>query len=342
MTGESNAPQRILIYECLSPIADVRERFEAAGVGTVVMPARADDQGSMSKITRREFVAAADGCDATMGLSAAKLSREIFEALPRLKYVSKIGIGYDNIDIEAATERGVLVTNTPAPEEIVAVAEHTIALMLACLKRFDFYNRERMRSEWLPDVRVQAQVLTQRTVGIVGFGRIGKAVAHLLQGWDVRILVSDRVAVEVAPGIEQVPLDLLLRQADVVTIHVNADSHTEGPLLGRDKLSLMKPSAVLINTARGILIDQQYLGVMLNDGRLSAAGLDVFHPQPPSREDPLFDSSNLIATPHSAAWSLSVGAAIENLAVENALAMLNGELPDHVLNREAVLDADAP
>jgi D-3-phosphoglycerate dehydrogenase len=323
-------PKQILIWESISPVEQVRSRFETAGVRTTVIPRREDRQG---RISREEFLGAAEGCDAAMGLSGVDLTAEVFDRLPRLRYVSKIGIGYENIDVDAAAERGVLVTNTPAPLEIIAVAEHTIALMLACLKRLDVYNLQRLREVWRPDSGVMAQVLSSRTVGIVGFGRIGRAVASRLQGWNVRIIVHDRLAVEATPGIEQVPLEVLLREADVVTVHANADSNMDAPLLDRERLSLMKPTAVLINTARGVLVDQQHLTSMLGDGSLLAAGLDVFHPQPPGLDEPLLGSTNLIATPHSAAWSPAVGEAIEGLAVENALAMLQGLIPEHVVNR---------
>ena len=332
----ADTPPRILIYESVDPIDDLAAQFAAHGIEVRTLENHAQTHGPRRAIPAEELIAGALDVDAVMGLSGARITREVLQALPRLRYISKLGIGYDVVDIDAATELGVLVTNTPVHEEIVAVAEHTVALILACAKRLDFYSRRRMQHTWHPDKRVYAQTLDGKTVGIIGYGRIGRAVAQRLQGWNVRLLAHDRAAPEPAWGAQATTLEHLMRESDIVTVHASAELGRTRPLLDKQHLALLKRGSVLVNTARGALIDQVALTDMLATDHLAAAGLDVFHPQPPDPADPLFDRHNLFATPHSAAWVPEVSSAIQRMGTDNAVAMLQGRHPESIVNPDAL------
>lgn len=221
---------------------------------------------------------------------------------PRLRLIQQQGVGYNNLDLDAARARGIPVALNPAGLE--AVAEHAVMLMLLVLRQYRLVDEAVRRGEWPQwDYRMTSGQLIGRTVGIIGFGRIGRMVARLLKPWNVTVLYNDIVRppadVEAELGARFRPLDDLLAEADVVTLHVPLYPDTRG-LIGRRELALMKKGAILVNTARGPVVDREALVDALTSGHLAGAGLDVTDPEPPPADDPLRHMPNVYVTPHVA------------------------------------------
>jgi D-3-phosphoglycerate dehydrogenase len=282
-------------------------------------------------ISAERIIELASGFPAVIGASAVRWTREVLTALPDLRFISKLGIGYEVIDLQAATELGVAVSNTPSIVEIDCVAEHTIALMLAAAKRLYFYDARRMRSGGWLDSAVESASVRGRTVGLVGFGRIGRAVARRLRLWGAEILAHDLADVPAEEGVRLVGLDELLARSDYVSLHLSTGSGS-GVLLDRERLRLLKPGAVVVNTARGSLIDTVALAEGLTSGAIGAAALDVFSPEPPFPDDPLLALPNLLLTPHSAVNVPEAEVDMERMAARNLAQMFAGQAPAALVN----------
>ena len=246
-----------------------------------------------------DFQRAAGEIEFYLGL-ARKLDADFFKAVPKLKLLQLLSAGYDRVDIEAARKSKVPVANNGGANAI-AVAEHTLMLMLATLKRLVSLHANVVGGNWRGDAKVYE--LSGKTLGIVGLGNIGKKVARRaaafdmdIQYFDIERLTEDQ---EDALGVRFVLFTELLRTSDVVSLHVPLDATTRN-LIGEAELALMKPSAVLINTCRGPVVNENALHDALKQGRIFAAGLDVMTQEPPKPEHPLFALPNITLTPHSA------------------------------------------
>ncbi len=288
------------------------------------------------KIAESELISKASGHVALLGASGAYITRGVMESLSDLRFILKLGIGTEVIDMASASEFGIMVANTPVELEVDVVAEHCIALMLGLLKRLDFYNVAWLRGGGWKDPEHMSGTLFGRTIGVVGFGHIGRAVAKRLASWGVRILVHDLKAFDPPVGVEVVDLDQLLAESDLVTLHVPGVAAGEPPLLDEQRLSMMKKGALLVNTARGNLVDTETLKVMLKSGQLAGAAFDVFNPEPPRPDDELLSCANVIATPHMAAWNKDLRAAMAMLAFENLFTMFEGGVPKNLVNPESL------
>jgi D-3-phosphoglycerate dehydrogenase len=291
---------------------------------------------SRPKVTQSELIAAAAGHSALLGASGAVVSREVMEGIGTLRCISKLGVGYEVIDVQAATDLGIVVTNTPVHGEIGPVAEHAIALLLALTKQLHWYKPAYLVGGGWKDPGHMSVLLEGSTVGIVGFGRIGRAVAERLSGWGCRILATDPAAADTPGDVELVELKALLIESDVVTLHAPGLPAGAGPLLDDAHLALMKPTALLVNTARGNLVDQAALARRLRDGQLAGAAIDVWSPEPPPADDPLLGAPNLIATPHMSAWSPTIRKEMVAMAFANVWDVLAGRTPEHVVNPEVL------
>lgn len=248
-------------------------------------------------------------------------------AAPKLKIVARYGTGYDSVDLAAAARRGVIVTNTPGANA-EAVADHTVGLMLAALRHLVAGDRASHEGIRLP---LRGRELGALTVGIVGFGSIGRAVARrLIGGFGSRVLAYDPfVAPERAreAGIEPVDdLSDLARAADVLTLHMPGGGSV---VVDAKFLSRMRPGAVLINTARGDLLDEQAVASALAEGRLAAAAVDVLASEEPAASSPLLDAPNAIVTPHVAAQTTQAIDRMGMMAAEEVVRVLAGEAPRH-------------
>jgi phosphoglycerate dehydrogenase-like enzyme len=250
-----------------------------------------------------EFYAAAADAEYFLGL-ARNMGGEFFRSAPKLKLVQLLSAGYDRVDVEAARKAGVPVANNGGANAI-AVAEHTVLLMLAVLKQLVRFHLDVVAGRWRPPASSESPVyeLAGRTVGIVGLGNIGKKVARRVAAFDARVVYYDILrlseADEDALGVRFVLLNELLRTADVVTLHVPLNDSTRG-LIGARQLELMKPTAILVNTCRGPVVDEAALQQALVQRRIAGAGLDVLVDEPPAKDHPLFDLPTVTLTPHSA------------------------------------------
>lgn len=263
---------------------------------------------------------------------------EFFDTAPNLKVISTTSVGYDPFDIPAATERGVVVCHTPGVLT-AAVANMTMACIFSlALKLFEHEPYVRSggwaRREQAPSLGMDIQ---GKTLGIVGFGRIGQEVTRRMQALGMKTIWYDIFDTPhpAAPPSEYRPLDALLAEADFVSLHTNLDEASRH-LIGADELARMKPTAYLINTARGPLVDQLALAQALQTGQIAGAALDVLEKEPPAEDDPIFRLPNVICFPHIGTATVETRRAMRELAVENLLAVLAGERPPAPVNPEVL------
>ncbi len=269
--------------------------------------------------------------DALIVRSETKVTAEILAAGARLRVVTRAGVGTDNIDVAAATERGVLVLNTPGPNTIAA-AEHALALTLALLRHIPRADASLRAGRWERKAFVGRE-LHRKTLGILGLGRIGREVAIRARAFGAELLVYDPFvppAAAEAVGARALPLDDVLARADIVTLHLPLLPETRG-LLGARELARMKPGAYLVNCARGGIVDEDALAGALRGGHLAGAALDVFA-QEPLTASPLFDLPNTVLTPHLAASSEEAQLGVGIVAAESTLAALRSELVENAVN----------
>lgn len=259
---------------------------------------------------------------------------KVMDASPRLKVISRSGVGYDDIDVPAATERGVAVCTTPGLNHN-AVAEYTFALMLQCARKL-FENLQEGRSGgWAWH---QGRDLAGRTLGIVGLGAIGKQVAKRARAFEMKVLAYDVVPDEpfaIQHGVQYVSLEALLQESDYVSVHLFLDPKSRH-IINAGRLALMKPTAYLINTSRGGVIDSMALHDALRARRIAGAALDVYEKEPLEADSPLRKLGNLYISPHCSGASDDPRNAQIVMAAENALRVLRKEPPRYILNPEAL------
>ncbi len=256
---------------------------------------------------------------------------------PSLRVIARVGVGVDSIDLAAATEHGIVVTIAAGAND-ATVADHTLALILASIRDIAGHDRRIRAGRWERSGPATTGQLTGSTVLIVGYGRIGRQVRERLRGFGVRVLVADPYAAA-DPGVEIVELDAALATADVVTIHTPLDASTRG-LIGAAELALMSPGAILVNVARGGVVDEAALDAALAAGRLRAAALDVFESEPPTGS-PLLERDRVTLTPHVGGLSHASIAAMLELATASVIDVLAGRRPLHPANPEVFEDHDA-
>ncbi len=257
----------------------------------------------------------------------------LFAACPDLRLVSILGTGTDNVDLAAATASGVLVTNTPGASTD-SVAELTMALMLATARHIALADRKVRGGEWYHALGFE---LKGKTLGLLGLGTIGQQVARLGEAFGMRLVAwsmthdPDRA---LSLGVELRDKEEVLRQADVLSLHLRASPETTG-IIGRRELALMKPTAILVNTARGVLVDEAALAEALREGKLAGAGVDVFSREPLSEDSPLRGIDNLVLSPHVGWVTNEASARLTAMPVDNVAAYLAGQ-PQYAVNPEAL------
>ncbi|NLE76335.1 MAG: phosphoglycerate dehydrogenase [Chloroflexi bacterium] len=253
---------------------------------------------------------------------------ETMDCAPGLKVIGRKGVGYDNIDVQAAHQRGIVVVNTPtAPLE--PVAEMTLGLMIALARSFAGGDRITRAGRWDDRRTLIGPELRGKTLGIVGFGRIGQRVAELVQPLGMRLLYYDvlpQMSCAERFGAQRVELPTLFRQADFITVHVPLTEGTHH-LIGQDLLALMKPTAYFINIARGPVVDEQALFQALQAKRIAGAALDVLEQEPPAADNPLFTLENVLLTPHMGGLSKEGNQAM-CMVVRDIVAVLEGRAPE--------------
>lgn len=256
--------------------------------------------------------------------STGRISREWMERCPQLRVVGRAGVGLDNVDLPTAKRLGLPVLFTPGGNS-ATVAEHTIALMLALARRIDTMSRAAAAGAWRERANYDGDEAHGKVLGIVGFGAIGKRVAEIATALGMRVVVAQHAGV--AASYPLLPLDELLRTADFVTLHTPLTPVTRG-MIGARQLAAMRPTACLINTARGALVDQAALGAALASGKLGGFAADVLDGEPPAADEPLLKCERALITPHVASLTASTYRAMCLLAARNVLAVLRGEAPD--------------
>ncbi len=274
---------------------------------------------SGKRITRDELMNAAQR--ATVVIAGVEpYDAAVLDSLPALRCISRCGVGVDSIDLEHAHRRGITVLNTPDPPA-QAVAELALAMMLALARNLPVQAAHMRRREW---TRVDAHLLGKRRVGVVGLGRIGRRVVELLTPFGSPVCAADPnadVSWAAAHGVRIAPLDELLATSDIVTLHAAAQRR-DALRLDRAALARMRQGAILLNLARGGMVDEAALEEALASGHLSGAGLDVYSEEPYS--GPLCDRDNVILTPHAATLTVETRTAMEIECVQNALAFISG------------------
>jgi glyoxylate reductase len=268
------------------------------------------------------------GCDGLVSLLTDRIDAGLLDSAPRLKVVSNFAVGFNNVDIPAATARGICVGNTPGVLTD-ATADMAFCLLIAAARRVvegHDYSRSGKWKTWEPLGHL-GQDLVGRTLGVVGMGRIGFALAkRCLRGWDMQVLYydvyrSDKAETEL--GARQVDLETLLRQADFVSVHTDLNESTRG-LFNADRFALMKPTAVFVNTSRGPVVVEKDLIAALKAGTIFAAGLDVTDPEPPAADSELLRLPNLVVAPHIASATVGTRNAMAEICADNLLAGLEG------------------
>jgi phosphoglycerate dehydrogenase-like enzyme len=265
-------------------------------------------------------------------VSSDPFTAEVFSASPELRVIARLGVGVDSIDLDAATQAGVLVTTTPGLNDETC-ADHAVALLLAASRRIVEHDASVRRGEWDRGGALTPWNLHGKRVGVVGYGRIGRSVVRRLRGFGTEIRVFDPVA---APddGLACPTLEALLGWADAITLHAPLTPATQS-LIGAAELAVMRPGAILVNTSRGGLVEEDALVDALASGRLRAAALDVFRDEPPS--NPVLRTlPNVVLSPHIGGLSVEAIHAMASQCVQQVLDVLDGRVPSGVVNPDVL------
>lgn len=289
-------------------------------------------------VLRREVAEA----DALVVRTAGEIDAALMDAAPRLRVIGRHGVGYDQIDVEAATERGIQVVYTPGANT-QSVAEHTIAFLIGLSKNFPRQMRALAEGRYHDRTRCVGHDLPGRTLGIIGFGRIGRRVAEIAHlGLGMRILYNDIVAaplkVEAHVAARRVSLEELLNESDLVTLHVPLDRSTRH-MIRRETLALMKRGALLVNTCRGPVVDERAVAEALDAGRLGGYAADVYEVEPPPADHPLIGRADCLFTPHSAAQTVEGLINMARGVAEDVIGVLAGHAPRNPVNDPAAVAA---
>lgn len=289
--------------------------------------------------TPTELAELIQGCDGVLTMVSDAITPDLLDREPQLKVVSNFAVGYDNIDVPAATARGVAICNTPGVLT-EATADAAFALLMAMARRIpegiEFVKAGQWRF-WQP-MLLLGHDINGATLGIIGFGRIGQAVARRARGFNMRILYHSRTRrpeAEAELGATYVPLDDLLREADFITLHLPATPESRH-LIGPREFELMKREAILINAARGPVVDTDAVLAALQAGRIAGAALDVTDPEPLPAGHPLTELPNAIVVPHTGTSTIAVRNKMAEMSARNALAIVRGERPLAIVNPEVL------
>ena len=284
-------------------------------------------------LTEDELIAECADADALMVLREPITAR-VLAALPKLKVIGRFGVGLDTIDVDAATKAGVQITYVP-DSNIDEVSTHALAMILALTRRLKLFDTAVRAGRWKALADGNGMIRPDRqTLGLIGFGQIGRLTAKKAAAFGYSIIAydphmpADRIE---AAGAKPVSLDTLIETADVISLHVPFTPETRN-ILSRDAVARMRPGAMVINVARGGLIDEEALAEALKSGHLSAAGLDTLESEPPSADNPLLQLDNVLLSPHAAHFSTQSYAEVRSKVFADVVAVLKGEKPKYPVN----------
>ncbi|WP_126993816.1 D-2-hydroxyacid dehydrogenase [Thermosipho globiformans] len=269
-------------------------------------------------LEKEELIKEIPNIDVLVVRSATKVTADVIEAGKNLKIIARAGTGLDNVDVEKAKEKGIKVINTPGANGI-SVAELAIGLMISCARHIAKGTIDLKNGEWTKK-QLKGHELYKRTVGIIGFGNIGREVAKRLLAFDMRVLAYDPFVKETDMNVEIVDLDTIFKESDFITIHVPLTNETKH-LVSKDAFEKMKEGVILINAARGGVVDEEALYNALVSGKVYAAGLDVFEVEPPTDElrKKLLELPNVVATPHIGASTVEAQLRVGQIIVDKIL-----------------------
>jgi len=316
----------VLLTDYAWPDTEIERRILEENDARLIV-AEATDADSLARLAGEHAV------DAIM-TNWAQVPAEVIAASKKCRIVSRLGIGLDNIDVAHCTAEKIPVTNVP-DYCVIEVAEHALASLLAMARKIAFYHRETKQGRYDLQAGPKMRRLEGQTLGIVGLGNIGRRLAVKAQALDMNVLGTSRSGKNVPAGVEVVELNALLERSDYVSLHVPLVDETKH-LIGEAELERMKPTAYLINTARGGVVDHAALAKALEEGQIAGAALDVQDPEPPNLSEPPYNDPRVIVTPHAAFVSEE---SLENLRTRTALQVahwLHGQAPENVVNPEVL------
>jgi phosphoglycerate dehydrogenase-like enzyme len=316
------------------------------GMAEMIKKSLPDYQGGLQFIfsdgSEADLKAKIPGADIILG-ARNKLPGSVLEKADKAFFLQQVSAGFDNIDLKVASQKGIKVSNAGG-SGVIAVAEHTIMLMLAITKKLVFAHEKTLRGEWVFDQLMnKVGELREKTLGIIGLGRIAREVVRLAHAFHMKVQYSDIAQVDTSEFKDEVrfvSLEELLKTSDFISVHTNLTEKTQG-MMNREAFSRMKPSAFLINTARGEIVETEALYEALKDGKIAGAALDVLptagaeiskidHLDPVYEK--LFKLDNVIITPHTAGATADNVRRTFEIAFKNAIKVINGHAPDHVVN----------
>ena len=319
--------KKALITDFVWPNIDVEsEVLRAGGVEPIVAP-------DTSEKTLAELATDAD----IIMFCFAQVTGKVLRTAERCMVASRYGIGVDNIDIPTATELGIVVTNVPdyCMDE---VTDHAIGMILALNRRLLPHDSQVKEGGWHDVVLDQPMHRTRgATLGILGYGRIGRAIAEKAVGFGMNLIAYDPMIEpgQTIDGTEITTFEDVLKRSHFITVHTPLTPETEG-MIGSDELNSMMPGSIIVNCARGGIIQEQALADALNSGHLAGAGLDVLEPAPPPDDHPLLTAPNIIITPHTAFFSQASTVELERRTAQEALRVLNGNAPENLINPDVL------
>lgn len=283
--------------------------------------------------TEDDVIAACKDADALIN-QYAPITRKVIEQLDNCKVISRYGVGFNTIDVDAATEKGIIVGNV-TDYCMDEVSNHAMALLLGQARKVTLLNNAVKDGNWDFKVAVPIYRLKGQTLGLVGFGNIPQTVARKAKAFDLNVIAYDPFVTPetaAAHGVELVSLEELCERSDYVSVHVPLNAHTE-KMISRKEFAMMKKEAFIINTARGPIIDEQALIEALQAGEIAGAGLDVLETEPIAADNPLLTMDNVILNPHSAFYSVEAETELKRKTAENVFDVLSGYYPTYLVNK---------
>lgn len=320
----SNKRPKVVITDCDHPSVEI-ERVILSEIDPELILAYCN--------TEDEVIEAAKDADGIIN-QYVPITRRVIESLKKCKVIARYGVGVDNIDVEAATEYGIIVANIP-DYCIDEVSTHTMALILACARGITLLDRKIRGKKWDFTLAKPLFRTKGKTLGLFGLGRIARAVAQKASGFGFKIIACDPYLSKTDDGIELVEFSKLLSNSDFISIHSPLTDETRH-LFGENNLRAMKKTAYLINTARGPIIDERNLYVALKERWIAGAALDVMEKEPPDWKNLLPKLDNLIITPHISFYSEESYVELKTKVAESVLSVLKGELPRAIVNPQVV------
>jgi D-3-phosphoglycerate dehydrogenase len=266
----------------------------------------------------------------------APITKRVIESLKNARIIVRYGIGVDNIDLKAATERGIFIANVTY--DTCDVADHTVALILSLARKIPWVNQKTKEGRWDWREVQPVERIKGKTLGIIGFGRIGREVATRMKAFKTEIIAYDPYVLSETfekKHVKKVDLETLLSTSDIITIHLPLSKETHH-LINEKRLGIMKKTALLVNTSRGPVVDEAALYKALKEGWLTAAALDVLEKEPPEKDNPLLKLNNVLITPHMAWYSTSSMTEIQTKAAEEVIRVLSGQTPRNLVNKDVL------